>query len=226
MAKKIYVGANSKNLINPTGYNDKSYNGIIYSCNKETQEYTINGTTTKVGDILLESKIPIDWVPGEKYTMTIIQTGGKATLGDGSGITYSFGIFTMNNSKYFRNGNISELAFPGKLSFTNTAVEETGGEGYKLYLQVWRVGTVFENYKFKIQVEKGTQPTYYEPYYTNRAKPASKVYIGINGIAKAIKRAYLGVNGIARLIFGDTMWKDLMKVYWKDFEQETWEGVG
>ena len=111
----------------------------------------MNGKTNARGDLLLGSGILLDWKPGEKYTVTIIQTGGKATLGEGSGITYSFSIFNNNNSKYLRSGNLYLTEFPGTVSFSGNAIaESTEDSGYKLYLQLWWAGTYFENYKFNI----------------------------------------------------------------------------
>lgn len=201
MAEKIYVGANSKNIFNGKRTTSGTHIGVTYSYDKENQEYTLNGTSTNVGDLLLESGIPIDWEVGEYYTVTIIQTGGTAVIGDGEGITYSFSIFSMNNTKYIRDGNLSAMEFPGTRLFTAKAFAEVGGAGYKFYLQLWRVGTVFDNYKFKVQIEKGSQATDYVPYFRNVAKEAKKIYFSKNGIARLAEKAYTSVNGIAKLVY-------------------------
>lgn len=153
-----------KNIFQAKENTGKSNIGVTYSCNAETQEYTLNGTTTSPGDLLLESGMVLDWEIGTPYTVTIIQTGGKATLGTGTGITYSFSIFSMNNTKYMRSGNLSVAELPGKINYTGNAIEEAGGTGYKFYLQLLRKGTTFENYKFKVQIEKGKKSTAYVPY--------------------------------------------------------------
>jgi hypothetical protein len=201
MAEKIYVGVNSKNIFNGKRTTSGTHIGVTYSYDKENQEYTLNGTATGRGDLLLESGLPIDWEIGEYYTVTIIQTGGTAVIGDGEGITYSFSIFSMNNTKYIRDGNLSAMDFPGTRSFTAKAFEEVGGAGYKFYLQLWRVGTVFDNYKFKVQIEKGSQVTDYEPYFRNVAKEAKKIYFSKEGVARLAEKAYTSLNGIARLVY-------------------------
>ena len=202
MPKKMYVGAIGKNIFHDKQNNGKTSLGVTYSYNKETQEYTLNGTTTARGDLLLGSGIMLNWKPGEKYTVTIIQTGGKATLGEGSGITYSFSIFNNNNSKYLRSGNLYLTEFPGTVSFTGNAVaESTEGSGYKLYLQLWWAGTTFENYKFKVQIEKGSQATEYEKYNPNTPRQVNKMYISVDGVARRVKKGYVSDNGILKLFF-------------------------
>ena len=201
MAEKIYVGVNSKNIFNGKRTTSGTHIGVTYSYDAGNQEYTLNGTATGRGDLLLESGLPIDWEIGEYYTVTIIQTGGTAVIGDGEGITYSFSIFSMNNTKYIRDGNLSVMDFPGTRSFTAKAFEEVGGAGYKFYLQLWRVGTVFDNYKFKVQIEKGSQATDYVPYFRNVAKEAKKIYFSKEGVARLAEKAYTSVNGIARLLY-------------------------
>ena len=206
MPKKIYVGAIGKNIFHDKQNNGKTSLGVTYSYDEQTQEYMLNGKTTARGDLLLGSGILLDWEIGEKYTVTIIQTGGKATLGEGSGITYSFSIFNSNNSKYLRSGNLYMEEFPGVVSFSGNAVaESTEGSGYKLYLQLWWAGTTFENYKFKIQIEKGSQATKYEKYNPKTPRKTIKLYFNLKKETAPVKKAikgYLGDrNNIARLFF-------------------------
>lgn len=208
MGKQILVGVTSKNILKPSGYTNRNHIGVTYSCDSETQEYTLNGTTNNNGDILLESNINLEWEVGTKYTITIIQTGGTATLGGSSGISYSFSIFTMNNSSYIRNGNLSVPELPGEISFTGNAIAENGGSGYKLYLQLWRTGTTFDNYKFKIQIEKGTSYTGYQPYFKNTAKLAKDMKVGVDNVARKVKKVLVGVNDTAKLIWQEEISKE------------------
>lgn len=206
MSSKMYVGAVGKNLFNDKQNNGKTSLGVTYSYDAETQEYILNGTTTARGDLLLGSGIQLDWKPGEKYTVTIIQTDGKAILGEGSGITYSFSIFNNSLSKYLRSGNLYLEEFPGIVSFVGNAIEESSeGTGYKLYLQLWWAGTTFENYKFKIQIEKGEKYTGYKKYNPDTARKAVKVYFNFEKEPAPAKKAIKGYVGdkqnIARLFF-------------------------
>lgn len=48
----------------------------------------------------------------------------------------------------------------------------------------------------------GTNVYYNDTTAISRATNISKIYIGINGVARNVKRAYIGINGIARRWFG------------------------
>lgn len=162
----------------------------------------MNGTTNARGDLLLESGLLLEWNVGEKYTITIIKTGGNAVLGTGEGITYSFSFFSNNNAVYLRSGNLYVEDFPEKITFSGNAIAEAGGSGYKFYLQLWRVGTVFNNYKFKVQIEKGTESTQYEQYNPNTPRKARILKIGDdNNVVVRAKKAYVSDNGVAKLFF-------------------------
>ena len=206
MPKKLYVGATGKNIFHDKQNNGKTNIGVTYLYDEKTQEYTLNGTTTARGDLLLGNGIVLDWKIGEKYTVTIIQTGGKAILGQGDGITYSFSIFNNNNSKYLRSGNLYVQDFPSINSFSGNAIlESTNGSGYKFYLQLWWIGTTFENYKFKVQIEKGNQYTGYSKYNPNTPRKTIKLYFNFEKEPAPVKKAIKGYvgdeNNIARLFF-------------------------
>jgi hypothetical protein len=137
--------------------------GVTAAWDPETQEFVLNGTTTSGGDIKLCDPFDLRWVPGETYTMTVQQTGGTATLGSYSGTTYSWGIF-QNNAARFVRGSTANTAFTPTYQFTATAFETDAGKYNILYFQCWAKGTVFNNYRVKIQIEKGSIATEWEPY--------------------------------------------------------------
>lgn len=183
MSKKLYVGISEDNIFSSVENTGKSNIGVTYSYDTATGEYMLNGKTTSTGDLLLESGVVLDWTAGERYTVTITQTGGLAIMGDGTGITYSFSIFSMDNTKYMRNGNLSVAQFPGQLSYTASAIEESGGTGFKFYLQLWRPGTIFKDYKFKVEIRK-----------EGIARKVKKIYIGKEGKARKVIKGYVGVK--------------------------------
>lgn len=206
MPKKMYVGAVGKNIFHDKKNTGKTNIGVTYSYDDKTQEYTLNGITTARGDLLLGTGILLNWEVGEKYTVTIIKTGGKAILGQGDGITYSFSIFNNNNSKYLRSGNLYAQEFGDIISFSGNAIDEsTKGSGYKFYLQLWWIGTMFEDYKFKIQIEKNNQYTGYSKYNPNTPRKAIKLYFNFSNERAPVKKAIKGYvgdrNNIARLFF-------------------------
>lgn len=135
--------------------------GVTWYYDPKTQEFIFNGTTTTPGDMELVNPYKIDWIVGEKYTVSVRHTGGTATLADGTGgTTYAFGIFASNASKYIR-GSTALKEFAEVYNFTATAFDFAS---YIFYFQCWRPGTVFDNYRIKVQVERGEKASKWEPY--------------------------------------------------------------
>lgn len=150
-----------RNLFHCDKTASKSNIGVTWYFDAETQEFVINGTTTGSGDMKLVEPYSVDWVEGEKYTVSVRHTGGTATLASGTGgTTYAFGIFASNASKFAR-GTTGLSAFDELYTFTATAFKYSS---YIFYFQCWRPGTVFDNYRIKIQVERGTTIHEWEPY--------------------------------------------------------------
>ena len=137
--------------------------GVTAEWDPETQEFVLNGTTTSGGDIKLCDPFDIRWIPGETYIVTVQQTGGTAILGSYTGTTYAWGIFQSNAAKYVR-GSTSNTEFTQTYQFTAKAFEQDAGKYNILYFQCWAKGTVFDNYRVKIQIEKGSAATEWEPY--------------------------------------------------------------
>lgn len=138
--------------------------GVTAEWDVENQEFILNGTTTTAGDIKLVTPMPIDWVVGENYTVSVRHIGGTATLAEGSNTTtYSWGIFQDNAAKYVR-GAVYYTEFFDLYDFTAKAFELDANRSHILYFQCWRPGTVFDNYRVKVQIEKGDTVTDWEAY--------------------------------------------------------------
>ena len=139
-------------------------NGVTITWDAENQEMVFNGTTTAGGDWKIVNPFPLDWVAGETYSVSVRQVGGTATLGSGSATTtYAWGIFQDNAAKYVR-GLTYLTSFDALYSFTATAFALDANRSNILYFQCWRPGTVFNNYRVKLQIEKGKEVTEWEPY--------------------------------------------------------------
>lgn len=92
--------------------------------------------------------------------MYVKKVGGSASLGSGDGITFAYSLFTPDFVNYFR-GDTSSTNLDAYIA-SNVALAETE---LIFMLQCWRDGTVFNNYKFQIEVVEGTTaPTTYTPY--------------------------------------------------------------
>lgn len=156
------AGTDGKNLFIKQGAIPSIQKGVTVSYDAETQEFTLNGTLDANGDIILSPATVIPWCPGQTCTISVSTLSGSVTFAEGSGYSYGFSLFAQDRSRYIR-GSITQTTLPPLYSFTATAPPESGGEGYILYLQCWRVGTVFNNLKLRIQIEAGSTATDWAP---------------------------------------------------------------
>lgn len=120
---------------------------------------TLNGTLVGKGNIDI-GMCRLHWVAGETYTMYIKKVGGSASLGSGDGITFAYSLFTTDFAHYFR-GDTAGTNVDAYIA-SGAALVETE---LVFMLQCWRDGTVFNNFKFQVEVVEGTTaPTTYKPY--------------------------------------------------------------
>lgn len=120
---------------------------------------TLNGTLTRGANIII-GMCRLHWVAGKTYTMYVKKVGGSASLGSGDGITFAYSLFTQDYNRYFR-GDTRSTNLNAYIA-SNSALAETE---LVFMLQCWRANTVFNNFKFQIEVVPGTTaPTTYAPY--------------------------------------------------------------
>lgn len=120
---------------------------------------TLNGTTVGKNNIVI-GMCRLHWVAGKTYTMYVKKVGGSASLGSDDGITFAYSLFTMDYNHFFR-GDTNSKNLDAYIA-SNAALAETE---LIFMLQCWRVNTVFNNFKFQIEVVEGaTAPTAYSPY--------------------------------------------------------------
>lgn len=146
---------------------------------------TLNGTLAEKGNITI-GKFRLHWVAGKTYTMYVKKVGGSASLGSGEGITFAYALFSTDYNHFFR-GDTNSTNLDVYIA-RDVALVETE---LVFMLQCWRNGTVFNNYKFQIEVVEGTTaPTTYTPYIgqTNTLTLPETVYGGevdaVSGDAK------------------------------------------
>ena len=136
---------------------------------------TLNGTLAGKGNITIGT-CRLHWVAGKTYTMYVKKVGGSVFLGSGDGITFAYALFTTDYNHFFRGGtNSTNLDV---YIASDAALVETE---LVFMLQCWRKGTVFNNFKFQIEVVEGTTaPTTYTPYIgqTNTLTLPETVYGG------------------------------------------------
>lgn len=136
---------------------------------------TLNGTISAKRNIII-GMCRLHWVAGKTYTMYVKKVSGSVSLGSGDGITFAYSLFATDYEHYFR-GDITGTNIDAYIA-SNVALVETE---LVFMLQCWRVGTVFNNFKFQIAVVPGTiAPTTYTPYngQTNTLTLPETVYGG------------------------------------------------
>ena len=123
---------------------------------------TINGTLARGANIII-GMCRLHWVVGKTYTMYIKKVGGSASLGSGDSITFAYSLFTQDYNHYFR-GDTRSTNLDAYIA-SDAALAETE---LIFMLQCWRENTVFNNFKFQIEVVEGTAaPTTYKPYISS-----------------------------------------------------------
>lgn len=145
------------NVIEFLSTNDSS-SGIKIAVDAE-KNITLNGTLVEKGNITI-GMCRLHWVAGKTYTMYVKKVGGSASLGSGDGITFAYSLFTTDYNHYFR-GDTASKNLDAYIA-RDVALVETE---LVFMMQCWRDGTVFNNFKFQIEVVPGTTaPTTYTPY--------------------------------------------------------------
>ena len=111
---------------------------------------TLNGALTRGANIII-GMCRLHWVAGKTYTMYVKKVGGSASLGSGDGITFAYSLFTQDYNRYFR-GDTRSTNLNAYIA-SDAALAETE---LVFMLQCWRANTVFNNFKFQIEVIPGT----------------------------------------------------------------------
>ncbi len=147
-------GENVIELLSTNDFNS----GIKIAVDAE-KNITLNGTTVAKSNILI-GMCRLHWAAGKTYTMYVKKVGGSASLGSGDGITFAYSLFTTDYNHYFR-GDTTSTNLDAYIA-SDAALVETE---LIFMLQCWREGTVFNDFKFQIEVVPGsTAPTTYAPY--------------------------------------------------------------
>lgn len=193
-------GENVIELVSPYGNNSDVTIAV-----DEQVAITINGTTIEKSNINI-MKCRLHWKAGEKYTMFVKKLGGSCKIGDGTGITFAYSLFTEDYNKFFR-GDTGATSMD-RYTATSEALNETE---LIFMLQCWRPGTVFNNFKIQIAVVQGTvAPENYEPYtgQTNTLTLPETTYGGsVDAVSGRGERAWklLTLDGTENWIKGNSV---------------------
>lgn len=135
--------------------------GLTATWDPEAQEVTLNGTTTAPGDLQVLTPLGLKWVPGRTYAVSVRPVGGSAVLADGSTLTFAWGIFESGANRFIR-GSTAQSDINAVYSFTGKAFELAANRSDIFYFQCWRKGSVFNNFRLKVQLEEGLSVTEWE----------------------------------------------------------------
>lgn len=159
--KTLNAKLGSKNLFTPnTTPTVPSNMGVTCTYDSTDNTFTVNGTLTAEGNTTLATlNIPLD-----DYYIARYYVSGNITIPEG--VTYQslFAMFVYGSSsqylerlpQYSNNYNTPIIAMEAKNRYSIESADK-----WTFYIQNFGVGTVFDNYKFKIAVIKK------DIYYTN-----------------------------------------------------------
>ena len=153
----ITVKSCGKNLLDGSVYeNEETINGVTIKYIPEEDAYLINGTATgTVRRLDTKLRIPLQ----DKVTFSVEYVSGSAEKGTGQYIP----CFYVGYSNKLDEAKVN---WDG-INFYNANTTATSKEAKAILNSSWFyivAGNVFNNYKCRIMVEKGSTATPYEPY--------------------------------------------------------------
>lgn len=158
--ESVAVERCGENVIELLSTNDSS--STIKIAVDSEKNITLNGTVVERTNIVI-GMCRLHWVAGKTYTMYVKKVGGSVSLGSVGDITFAYSLFTPDYNHYFR-GDTNSTNLDAYIA-SGAALVETE---LIFMLQCWRTKTVFNNFKFQIEVIEGTTaPTTYKPYISN-----------------------------------------------------------
>lgn len=150
--QQTYTG---KNLINPSAITGTNH-GITYSFDQATNEITLNGTATDKSTCYFsnENRISLD---GE-YTLSYEKVSGSITPSGTCRIEIAASSWGSNTIY---------------LSLQDSSASITATKTFDVYAVDFNIGqgTVCNNFKIKLQLEKSASATSFEPYVGRQASP-------------------------------------------------------
>lgn len=162
------LSTTGKNVLGISGTYDTEQSGVTVSVVDDI--ITLNGTVSSDVEpvkIVLGNNCKFAWDSGKRYTLSVVPVSGSATLGTDEGNTFAFLLASPNAEKTFdvdtTQTNIASYTKVGTSFAYNTGT---------VALQIWRNGTVFNDFKFRLQVELGTRFTSYEPFSGGKPSPS------------------------------------------------------
>ena len=164
------LATTGKNMLKVAGEHDTTVAGVSISV-ADDGTVTLNGTVSitdgTVKNLVLGNASILSWDIGKRYTLSVWQVSGSASVPAGTGNSFAYSIFSQDHSKHFQ-GDTTQTNITNYTAIDTATALSPG----IVMLQLWRDGIIFNNFKFRLQVELGTRATSYEPYTGGKASPS------------------------------------------------------
>lgn len=169
-----YEGYNRLQLDGKTENNE-----VTVSYDPDTQIFTLNGTKTLPGNLILSDSAHINWDGAEKFWTVRQKIGGNVTLdANGAGRYLLWSVFTNDYNSYTcrtkcTTQDESEEFVANVVSGVGKIEQSPAGSGYRILLQCLGCSAenpiVFDNYQVRLMITEADTndwsiPTAYEPY--------------------------------------------------------------
>ena len=162
-----------KNKLDTDKIETGTKNGVILSYNYKTKEITLNGTCTADNTFFKISQL---FTYNGTYTLSYECVSGSFTF------TTNKPVILLLNSSTYNGLSLYFLSNEKKQSYTNTFDFIAGYNGIRV-----DANTTFNNYTIKIQLEKNSTATEWEPYTNEVATPSPDYPQEIKTITDSLK---------------------------------------
>ena len=146
----------SKNIF-PILSTPQTVNGITLSYDETDNTFVLDGTSTasKSFEIITVGENYEKFTKGDSYTLSVDLVSGSTSTTNGA---YIYIKDSYTNSNYVQKTVTAVASTPYTFTYN--------GEGYinRIAISINGAGQVYDNYKFRIQLEKGAKATEFEPH--------------------------------------------------------------
>ena len=132
-----------------------SVQGVTVKYDAMSKDFILNGTVLSEGNIVISYYVlPI--ASGDYVSMLVTHKSGYAQLASGpKPTTYSYSLFNQldgGSDQRITRGDTTASTFPNRVHWTQKMYDRPDNEKTYVILQLWRVGTVFNNYRIHMEI--------------------------------------------------------------------------
>lgn len=158
------------NLFNPLCHTKEHIKGVDIQYLQDEDCFLLNGTKEAGGNNVFSLLEPIAGVAGDKYTISATYVSGTVTMPAGA---YAVAYFGAADNPGYNAANWESVNLRNNNASASAALTKNYITAFWFFITS---GVVFDNYKVKIQLEKGTTATAYTPHVQNLSAVKVKRY--------------------------------------------------